>query len=76
MALSDDIFVTLNGDLMRRRILRLVRDSFPNYDDMPYQTKLECVSDVMETGLGRLLAERKAMSLHEVAYGAVRDVES
>lgn len=70
----EDFRFHLPVDLMRRKVMRDVRERHPNFDAMPDKVQLECVSDSLCTGLERFLRNGSAMKAHTLAYENFLDV--
>lgn len=52
------------------KALAEARSIYPNLDDMPPRQMIECVSDTLDTPLGKMLKRNKARREHELAYPA------
>ena len=52
------------------KALAEARRIYPNLDGMPPEQMIECVSDTLDTPLGKMLKRNKARREHELAYPA------
>ena len=61
-------FLRSTLDDYRQRTLARTREIYPNLDEMPLEGKTDCVADVLDNPLARLLRRNIARRDHENAY--------
>ncbi len=72
--MAGPLHATVVGALLARMqtdglsIMANVRAAYPNFDEMPPDARIECIMDVIDTPLGRLLRHNAAMHQHEDSY--------
>lgn len=51
-------------------------EKYPNFHYMPEKAQIDCLADVMDTPLGRMLRDDLALQHHDATYSGVIDTDT
>jgi hypothetical protein len=69
-----DIYFNMPLEKLRNKMMRVARERYPNFNAMPDEMQIDCLADMLDDGLCKLLKRNAAMRQHSEAYENFLDV--